>query len=37
MGGYVLACHSQKDLSGHESEFQVWFLDVECKEKEHSN
>jgi hypothetical protein len=35
--GYVLACHSQKDLSGRKSEVQVWFLDEECKEKEHSN
>ena len=31
--GYVLACYSQKDLSGRESEVQIWFLDEECKEK----
>jgi WD40 repeat protein len=31
--GYLLACNAQKDLSGRESEVQVWFLDKECKQK----
>lgn len=32
--GYLLAVHSQKDLSGRESQVGIWFLDEEGKEQE---
>ena len=35
--GYVLACHAQNELSGRESEVQVWFLNEECKQADRSN